>query len=130
MSRNAVICLVVACGLLAASCATGTGGASAPEPEEFVTHPLWVRLPQAEDMERLYPTKANGRPGLTAVDCTIHPTGRLAACELVSEIPGGMGFGDSTLELAKLFRMKTVDRDGHPVAGRKLHLPVRWIIPD
>ena len=37
-----------------------------------------------------------------------------------------MGFGESTIRLSKLFKMKLTDADGAPVAGRKQHLPVQW----
>jgi hypothetical protein len=37
-----------------------------------------------------------------------------------------MGFEESTIKLSKLFKMRLTDAGGVPVAGRKLHLPLRW----
>jgi TonB family protein len=92
----------------------------------YVVRPYWTNRPTRDDLERLYPHKAKGVQGDVKVDCLIDENGRFTSCDVVSESPSGLGFGDSTIALSKLFRMKPVDGDGLPVAGRKLRLPVRW----
>src|SRR3954465_521852 len=86
----------------------------------YVVHPYWTNRPTREDLERLYPSKARGIQGDVKVDCVVDENGRFSSCDVVSESPSGLGFGDSTIALSKLFRMKPVDGDGLLVAGRKL----------
>jgi hypothetical protein len=96
------------------------------EMEGYVVHPIWTRRPSTEDLERLYPKRVHGVTADVSVDCLIDQSGRFTTCEIVGENPGNLGFGESTVKLSRLFRMKAVDADGAPVAGRKLRLPVRW----
>jgi hypothetical protein len=92
----------------------------------YVVRPYWTNRPTREDLERLYPNKAKSVQGDVKVDCLIDEKGKFTSCDVISESPSGMGFGDSTIALSRLFRMKPVDGDGLPVVGRKLRLPVRW----
>jgi protein TonB len=87
---------------------------------------MWLRRPSADDMRRLYPLQERGVEGIVSADCVLDEGGQFTSCEIVEETPVGKGFGDSTIRLAKLFKMKPIDADGVPVAGRKLRLPVRW----
>jgi len=117
--RVVVAAISIAAGL-------SIGSLALAETEGYIAHPIWMHRPSANDLERLYP---NGVRGVTAdvrADCTIDEGGRFTTCAIVSENPAGLGFGESTIKLSKLFRMKAVDGDGAPVAGRKLQLPVRW----
>lgn len=92
----------------------------------YVIRPMWLRRPSADDMRRLYPSQLRGIEGFVRADCVLDERGQFTSCEIVEETPAGMGFGESTVRLAKLFKMKPVDADGASVAGRKLSLPVRW----
>jgi hypothetical protein len=96
------------------------------ESDVYIVRPIWTRRPSANDLERLYPKGAGAVTADVRADCTVDDTGAFKTCEIVSESPTGMGFGESTIRLSKLFRMKAIDGDGAPVAGRKVRLPVRW----
>lgn len=109
--------------LAATLCIPGTASA---EMEGYVVKPMWLRRPSSDDMRRLYPSKRRGVEALVSADCLLDERGQFTSCEIVKETPAGMGFGESTVRLAKLFKMKPMDADGAPVAGRKLRLPVRW----
>lgn len=96
------------------------------EVQSRVVRPIWLRRPSADDMRRLYPPQQRGVEGFVTADCLLDERGQFASCDIVEERPAGMGFGESTIRLAKLFKMKPMDADGAPVAGRRLRLPVRW----
>lgn len=93
---------------------------------DYVTRPDWKKRPDLKDLRRLYPREAKGATGQTAASCLIDAKGHMSDCTLIHEAPMGLGFGDATLKLARKFRMKKLDADGHPVAGRRLNLPVTW----
>jgi periplasmic protein TonB len=102
-----------------------------------VTQPNWIERPTAADIARLYPAQA-AREGLAArvaMTCRFGADGRLANCGIAkSEVEGAttpridieMDFGTATLQLAKLFRAAPMGRDGAPVAGGIVRIPVRW----
>lgn len=93
---------------------------------DYVTRPDWKRRPDADDLKKLYPREANGATGQTAASCLIDAKGAVSDCTVIHEAPLGLGFGDATLKLARKFRLRTLDGDGQPVAGRRVNLPVTW----
>jgi hypothetical protein len=103
----------------------GTPGASA-QGESLVMHPHWTKRPSWDDLRKLYPKGVRGVTADVVASCRIDDQGRFTSCDIVRESPSGLGFGESTIRLSKLFQMRTIDGDGSPVAGRKLSLPVRW----
>jgi TonB family protein len=111
------------------------GPAAAPP---LITKPAWIEKPTAADMARLYPAEAArlGVAGRATMACTIAADGRLANCEIVEAAADGDGpsaldkeFGGATLQMAKLFRMEAVSRDGVRVAGGSVKIPVLWRLP-
>ena len=117
-------------GLILTALAVLSAASSIPETtaaeEGYVIRPNWLRRPSANDMRRLYPRTQRGVEAFVSLDCIVDEQGQLSTCEVVKETPAGMGFGESTIKLSKLFKMRLTDADGAPVAGRKQHLPVRW----
>ncbi|THD55407.1 M56 family metallopeptidase [Phenylobacterium sp.] len=105
-----------------------------------VTTPIWTRKPTIEDIARLYPADA-AKQGLSAqvvVTCRIGVDGRLAECGIGRDDVKVAGrepsladqdFGTATLQLAKIFRMQPVSRDGQKTAGGVVRIPVRWMPP-
>jgi TonB family protein len=62
--------------------------------------------------------------GRARVSCTVTAEGRLVDCAVISEEPAGYGFGDAALRTSKLFKMNPIGRDGRPVAGAKVVIPM------
>jgi len=110
--------------------AQSPSAAGAPPDLNLVTAPNWVRRPSGNDLARLNPSaaKSTGAEGRTITECRVAAGGRLEDCQTLTESPSGLGFGQSSIELMKKFKMDPVDRSGAPVAGRKVKVPVRWYV--
>ena len=61
--------------------------------------------------------------------CTIEVSGNLAPCTLEEETPLGYGFGDAALKLSRLFRMAPGTRNGQPIVGGTIHIPIEFSVP-
>jgi periplasmic protein TonB len=94
----------------------------------IVTNPDWISRPTAADLERFYPPEAarQGLGGTVRLDCWIDSGGWLVRCQVRNEQPAGLGFGDAALMVAPLFRMTSHTRNGEPVGGAKVTVPVRF----
>ena len=55
--------------------------------------------------------------------------GTLEGCSVTSEDPADMGFGDAALKMSKLFKMRPMSRDGQPVDGGTVRIPLRFVLP-
>jgi hypothetical protein len=123
------------CGLLVAAGLTLGGGYSAwaiqPSQPAVVTRPAWSSTPNGADFAHLYPAKARAEhvAGMAVMRCRVGLTGALSGCAIVREAPRGMGFGDATLRMAPLFRLKPGSVNGTPVAGAIIHIPVQFRLP-
>lgn len=100
---------------------------AAPPP---ITSPDWERKPNGDDLARYYPDGAakQGLGGLATVACKVTNAGDLTACAIETEDPPGAGFGDAALKLAAFFKMKPLTKDGLPVAGGVVRVPIRFAI--
>jgi protein TonB len=112
--------------LLQANISTATRPPAGQEQARTIKNPTWIRRPDGDDMAAAYPAAAathlkNGRGILV---CTVNDQGRLTDCDVTGESPTGWGFGKAILSLAGKFRMRTLDRDGSPVAGSRVSIPV------
>lgn len=119
---------LVLCSLLLATAAT----AAEPEaPIPRITNPDWAEKPSGDDLARDYPERAarKGLGGRATIVCKVKLDGRLSDCAVVSESPPGEGFGDATLKLAAKFRMTPQTRDGVPVDGAVVRIPVVYSPP-
>lgn len=123
-------------GILAFVALTLGGGyaawAAQPAPAEaMVVQPDWVSRPTGADLVRLYPADAVARrvEGMVLMQCRVERDGALTACVILREGPQDVGFGDAALEMAPLFRMKPMSRDGRPVAGGVVRIPIRFVVP-
>jgi len=102
-----------------------------PPRPSIISNPDWSRRPDAGDLARFYPDRAQRleREGRATIVCRVKANGTLEACEVVSEDPPDMGFGDATLKASRLFRMKPQTRDGAPVDGASVRIPLVWKLP-
>ena len=96
-----------ASGLPGATQAAETG---LPDPETcpppFIAHPLWVRIPQVQDINLLYPPHARGlhKTDIVVMNCTVLGDGHLTDCRVVIDAEPGLGFDRATLSLAPFFQ--------------------------
>jgi TonB family protein len=124
-----------ACAALLLAALTLGGGygawATQPSPSRTVTNPDWSSRPSGSDLVRFYPRQALAQQlgGMAVMQCRVERTGTLSACAIVREGPQGRGFGDAVLQMAPLFQMKPMSKNGRPVAGGVVRIPVRFRIP-
>ena len=107
----------------------------APAPEvkrpSVITKPDFSRRPSNDDMTRYFPDRAQrmGQSGRATLNCTVTVKGTLENCSVSGEDPPDFGFGDATMKVSKLFKIKPKTLDGAPVEGGEIHIPLRWQIP-
>jgi TonB family protein len=110
----------------------GAGGAWAAKPApSVIVKPDWVTRPTGADFADLYPPEAlkAGVGGAAVVGCSVSAQGRLTDCKVLTEAPAQAGFGPAALKLSERLAMKPMGRDGHPVAGGRVRIPVRFALP-
>ena len=64
--------------------------------------------------------------GRVSIQCIVDAVGTLNTCTVVSEDPPGYGFGEATLKLTRLFRVRPMTIDGIPTAGGIFKKTVVW----
>jgi TonB family protein len=96
-----------------------------------ITQPDWVRRPDAEDLERYYPERAQRMnvEGRASISCTVDASGTLQNCSVSNENPSDQGFGDAALQMSKLFKLRPKTLDGVPVDGGKITIPINFSLP-
>ena len=104
-----------------------------PEPPRspVIQTPDWLRRPSGEDMARYYPARAQrmGVEGRATLSCTVGASGALQACAVASETPADQDFGAAALRMARLFKMRPMTKDGEPVSGGLVRIPIRFVLP-
>jgi TonB family protein len=96
-----------------------------PQRVATITNPDWVKVPDGKALERYFPPGASST-GRAVMECTVQLDGTLADCSVVSEDPPDQGFGAALLKMAKSFKMKPETKDGLPVGGAKVTIPLRF----
>jgi TonB family protein len=95
-----------------------------------LTKPRWIRTLSAEGMASLYPAaalKAGVTTGLAVINCAVTPKGEMSDCQVTREDPTGQGFGAAGLEAAKIMAMNPWTKEGDPVDGLRVGLPIRFV---
>jgi protein TonB len=100
--------------------------AVAPGKPSIITRPDWARLPNASQVNRVYPKRALREKvqGRVTLRCQVTKTGALTGCRVLSETPEGYGFGEAALKLSKMFTMRPKTVDGAPVGGAVVNIPI------
>ncbi len=90
--------------------------------------PGFRRMPSTDDLAKAYPEKAlrRGVAGEAVIECAVTVQGEMADCALASETPGNYGFGLAALRLAPLFNVAPKMKNGAPVKGAAVSIPVRF----
>lgn len=103
--------------LAVASCATTS----------VVVAPSWTSTPTPESLGEAFPGFASdaGIEGRARLKCELAVSGVLENCSVVSESPGGLGFGAAALSLSSEFRAAPSSRDGVPVRA-EVAFPVNF----
>lgn len=120
--------------MAAAVTAAGAGGAAAQQPAPdapVFTRPNWIKRPTAAEILQTVPAEAarQGVNGRARLNCEVSSEGSLRGCVVFDESPLGMGFGAAALTLTPLFRMSPQLKNGRPVSGARVNIPVTWILP-
>ena len=105
-----------------------------PEPAKptprVIANPNWASRPNAEDMARYYPERAQrlGKAGGVTLECQVTAKGAVAGCAVLSEDPADFGFGDAALKLARLFKLKPGMVGDQAVEGAMVKIPIAFRI--
>jgi TonB family protein len=107
------------------------GAPPAQDPSKSVaviTKPDWLKKPTIDDLMAVYPRKAaqQGASGKATIKCVVSIDGLLRSCTVISESPQGEGFGGAALALSSTFLMKPEMRNGAPVDGAVITIPINF----
>jgi protein TonB len=82
-------------------------------------------------MAQYYPERAQrmGVSGHASITCTVNTNGTVSDCNVSSENPPDQEFGSAALKLSRLFKMRPLTRDGAPVGGAKVTIPIGFQVP-
>jgi protein TonB len=104
------------------------GPAPPAAPPGIITSPEWLTRPGPNEFSRFYPQAAldQNASGAATLACTVSATGAVVGCQVASETPRGLGFGDAARKLAPYFKLRPQLRDGTPVDGASVRIPIRF----
>ena len=106
---------------------------AAPAPPQppgppVIVNPDWLTRPGPDEFSRFYPQAAldQNASGAATLACTVSASGAVRDCSVAAETPKGLGFGDAARKLAPYFKLRPQTRDGAPVDGAAIRIPIRF----
>jgi protein TonB len=101
-----------------------------PPRPTVISNPDWIRQPDGDELAQYYPERASrmGVSGRAVLHCTVSAQGTLS-CSIASEDPQDQGFGEAAMKMQHFFKMRPQTRDGVPVAGGQINVPIRFQAP-
>ena len=102
------------------------------KPAPKITAPQWVRSLDPASLMAVFPRKAIAAGvsrGRGVVKCRVTHEGRLADCQVISETPEGLGFGEAVLKVADVMAMNPWTSEGAPVDDAIIQLPMTLALP-
>jgi protein TonB len=99
-----------------------------PAPPSVITSPDWLTRPGPDEFSRFYPQVAleQNASGMATLACTVAASGAVLGCQVAAETPQGLGFGAAARKLAPYFKLRPQMRDGMPVDGASVRIPIRF----
>ena len=99
-----------------------------PAPPAVIVNPDWLTRPGPNEFSRFYPQAAldQNASGAATLTCTVSASGAVHDCSVAAETPKGLGFGDAARKLAPYFKLRPQTRDGAPVDGAHINIPIRF----
>ncbi|MET3665123.1 hypothetical protein [Caulobacter sp. 1776] len=100
--------------------------------ERRLTHPEWDRKPTGADIANvLDQVVSRGQPvGWALLKCHATAKGNLTRCRVIIESPDPGDMGKVALRLAPIFKLKLLTKDGEPVEGGTVLIPLVIGSPD
>lgn len=102
--------------------------AQTPPAEGAVTRPEWVRKPSAQDIADVVGRTVNSYDripvGWAVMSCQVTAAGKLDACRVIVEAPDPGKIGKAALQLSSFFLLKPAMKDGQPIDGGDIVVPI------
>ncbi|MCR6643577.1 MAG: energy transducer TonB [Terricaulis sp.] len=95
--------------------------------EPVFANPEWIVRTSPDLFARYYPHEANmqGVDGRVVLDCIVNLDTTLD-CDVAEETPTDWGFGAAALEISSHWRVRPATRDGVPMEGGRLRVPLAF----
>jgi TonB family protein len=130
----------IAAGLAALAIASAAAADPPPPPSappptsprlgtpSIIQNPDWAAIPSARGLLQVYPEQAWRKhiSGHVVLACEVAVEGWAQNCQVRSETPPGLGFGEAALKFSHSFRFIPMRRDGVPIPGGKVVVPVAF----
>jgi|SRR5580658_7944632 protein TonB len=96
----------------------------------IITSPDWLKIPDADAFSKYYPSAAldQNLGGAVTLACVVAANGQVRDCSVAAETPKGAGFGDAAKKLSAYFQMRPQTRDGTPVDGASVRIPIKFSV--
>ena len=90
-------------------------------------NPTWSRFPNGEALADYYPSRAasDETEGSATVQCAVLDTAGRVSCVVISEKPGGYGFGQATVHMVQ-DKGRVDTTKGNIAVGSMLRQTVKW----